>query len=130
MSRLLTENLALREQIIRLQKELENDKAYHLVENTRATKSQLEAKLLELGALISGLGNEPEQKSIKGGRIVRESPSRSPTQRDWRNMYTMSEVVRGLEGPLPPIMENKTYPRKTLEWVHVLPSGLSNDADI
>lgn len=115
MSRLLTENLALRGQIIRLQNELENDKAHHLVENTRATKSQLEAKLLELGALISGLGNEPEQKSIKGGRIVRESPSRSPTQRDWRNMYTMSEVVRGVEGPLPPIMENKTYPRKTLE---------------
>ena len=116
MSRLLTENLELREQIIQLQNELENDKAHHIVENSRATKSLLEAKLLELGALISDLGNEPEQKkSTKGRRTVKESPSRSPAQRDWRNMYTMSEVVRGLEGALPPIVENKTYPRKTLE---------------
>jgi hypothetical protein len=115
---LLAENLALREQIIQLQNELENSKAHQIVENTRATKSQLEAKLLELGALITSLGDEPvRKKTPKGANIVRESPSRSPAQRDWRNMYTMSEIVRGLERPLPPILENKSYPRKTLECV-------------
>jgi hypothetical protein len=115
---LLAENLELRERIIQLQNELENDRAQQIAQNTRATKSQLEEKLLELGALISNLGNEPVRKKAPQGMIVaRESLSRSPAQKDWRNMYTMGEVVRGLEGPLPPIMENKSYPRKTLECV-------------
>lgn len=88
------------------------------MDHTRATKCQLQEKLLELGALISGLGDEPVRQKAQRTKPVRESPVRSPGQRDWRNMYTMSEVVQGLEGPLPPIMENKTYPRKTLECVH------------
>jgi hypothetical protein len=93
------------------------------VQNTRATKSQLEEKLLELGALISNLGDEPvRQKAPQGTKVVRESLSRSPAQKDWRNMYTMGEVVRGLEGSLPPIMENKSYPRKTLECVPASPT--------
>jgi hypothetical protein len=108
----------LREQILRLQSDQEADKAQQIVENTRATKSQLEEKLLELGALISGLGVEPaRKKSPQVAKTVRESPSRSPAQREWKNMYTMGEVVRGLEGSLPAIMENKTYPRRTLECV-------------
>lgn len=120
-SRLLAENLGLREQILRLKSELENNRAQQIVENTRITKSQLEEKLLELGALISGLGDEPSRKlSPQVTKQARESLSRSPGQRDWKNMYTMSEVVGGLDGRLPPIMENKSYPRTTLEYVHAL----------
>lgn len=115
----MAENLVLREQILRLQSELEADRAQQIVEDTRAAKTQLEEKLLELSALIGGLGLEPaRKKSPPATKTVRESPSQSPAQREWKNMYTMGEVVRGgLEGSLPPIMENKTYPRKTLEYV-------------
>lgn len=117
-SRLLAENLVLREQILRLQSDLEADKAQQIVDNTRATKSQLEEKLAELSTLISGLGVEPaRKKSPQVTKTVRESPSRSPAQKEWKNMYTMGEVVRGLEGSLPAILENKTYPRRTLECV-------------
>lgn len=117
-SRLLAENLALREQILRLHSDLEANKAHQIVKNTRAAKSQLEEKLLELSALISGLGKEPaRKKSLLATKTTRETPSRSPSQRDWKNMYTMSEVIGGLDGRLPPILENKSYPRRTLEYV-------------
>jgi hypothetical protein len=117
---LLAENLDLREQIIQFQNELENNSAQQIVDNTHATKAQLEGKLLELGALISSLGDEPVRKKAQTPK-PRQSITRSPPQKDWRNMYNVSEISRGLEGSLPPILETKLYPRKTLEYV-ILPS--------
>lgn len=116
-SRLLGENLGLREQIIRLQKELENGKAQRVADHAVDIRTQLEAKLIELGSLISGLGNDaPKKTSPKAGKIIRASPSTSPDQRNWKNMCTLSEAVSGQDGRLPPIMENKMYPRRTLEY--------------
>jgi hypothetical protein len=119
VSRLLAENLGLNEQIIRLHNELENGKAQRIVEHADAVKSQLEAKLLEIGALITGLGYEPPRKkrSPQAGKTTKASPSTSPDQKNWKNMCTLSEAVAGQEGRLPPILENKSYPRRTLEYV-------------
>ena len=119
-SRLLAENLGLREQILHLQNGLENEKA--IADGTRAIKLQLEAKLVEIGALITGLGDgsEPKKRSPREGKITKASPSRSPDQRNWKNLCTLSEAVAGQEGRLPPILENKSYPRRTLELVVIL----------
>lgn len=115
-SRLLAENLSLREQIIQLQSQLENGKLQRIANQAGNIKLQLESKLLEIGALITGLGDEaPKKKSPQGGKITSASPSRSPDQRNWKNMCTLSEAVAGQEGRLPPIPENKSYPRRTLE---------------
>lgn len=121
-SRLLAENLGLREQIIHLQKELENGQAQRITEYTNDLKSQLEAKLLEIGAIVTGLGNELplKKKSSKGGKVTKSSPSTSPDQKNWRNMVSLSEAVAGQEGRLPPILENKSYPRRTLEYVTIV----------
>jgi len=117
-SRLLAENLGLREQIIRLQNELDNGQAQRMADHTVAIKSQLENKLLEIGALLSNLGDEPtKKKSPRMRKITRASPSKSPDQKNWKNMCSLSEAVGAQEGRLPPILENKTYPRKTLEFV-------------
>jgi hypothetical protein len=115
-SRLLAENLGLREQILRLQTELENGKAKRIADHTGAIKSQLEAKILEISALITGLGDEPmpKKKSPRTGKITRASPNTSPDQKNWKNMCTLNEAV---EGRLPPILENKLFPRRTLEYV-------------
>jgi hypothetical protein len=115
-SRLLAENLGLREQILRLQNELENGQAQRMVDTT-GIKSRLEAKLLEIGTLISSLGHEPtpRKNSPQVGKTTRASPIGSPDQRSWKNLCTLSEAVASQEGRLPPILENKTYPRKTLE---------------
>jgi hypothetical protein len=88
------------------------------VDHTGEIKSQLETKLLEITTLISTLGDEPAQKekSPQRGKITRASPSQSPDQKNWKNMCTLSEAVAGQEGRLPAILENKSYPRKTLEY--------------
>ncbi|KAE9375295.1 hypothetical protein N431DRAFT_369559 [Stipitochalara longipes BDJ] len=126
-SRLLAENLGLREQILRLQTELENRKAKRIADHTGVIKSQLEAKLLEISALISGLGDESarKKKSPRGGKITRASPSTSPDQKNWKNMCTLNEAV---EGRLPPILENKLFPRRTLERQEIL--NLVADAEV
>ena len=109
-SRLLAENLGLREQILHLRGELENGKSQRISEHNSNVKSQLQAKMLELNFLITSLDHEPtpKKRSPKGGKIIRASPSRSPEQRNW---------IAVQEGRLPAIMENKSYPRRTLEYV-------------
>jgi hypothetical protein len=121
-SRLLAENLGLREQILQLQNELENGNAQRIADNTSIVKSQLEAKLLEIGALVTSLGgvSPPKRKSPREGKLTRASPSKSPDQRNWKNLCTLSEAVAGQEGRLPPILENKSYPRRTLESVNLI----------
>jgi len=124
VSRLLAENLGLREQILRLTGELENGRAQRIANHTGVVKSQLEVKLLELSQLITGLGDElaPTKKSPRTGKITRSSPSRSPDQKNWKNMCTLSEAVGGgQDGRLPPILENKSYPRRTLEYLQSRP---------
>ncbi|TVY35899.1 Shugoshin [Lachnellula occidentalis] len=129
VSRLLAENLGLNEQIIRLANQLENGKAQRTVDQTEVVKSQLEAKLLEIGALISSLGDVPPRKkrTSHGGRTTQASPSTSPDQKKWKNMCTLSEAVAGQEGRLPPILEDKAYPRQTLEHHELV--NLVSEAD-
>lgn len=116
-SRLLADNLGLREQIIKLQREIDEGKAQRIADHAIDIRSQLEAKLLELGSLISGLGSDaPKVQFPKAGKSTRASLSKSPDQRNWKNMCTLSEAVHNQDGRLPAILENKTYPRRTLEY--------------
>ena len=118
-SRLLAENLGLRGQILQLQGELENGRSQRIAQHTGVVKSQLEAKLLEIGALLSALGEapSPERKSRQSGKVSRTSPATSPDQKNWKNICSLSEAVAGQEGRLPAILENKSYPRRTLEYI-------------
>ena len=119
VSKLLADNLDLRGQISRLQNELDNGEAKRTATYAVHIKTELEAKLQEIGALLGGLGEGPmpATKSPKLGNSIRASPNTSPDQKNWRNMCTLSEAVAGQEGRLPPILENKHYPRKTMEYV-------------
>jgi DNA-binding protein H-NS len=118
VSRLLAENLSLQEQIIRLRTEAESKSAQQIVNHVHAIKASLEAKLLELGTLVTNLGDEPpppEKRPSKEGNSSRTGSTTSPDQRNWKNMCTMSEAVGMQDGRLPPILEDKFYPRRTLE---------------
>jgi hypothetical protein len=121
VSKLLADNLGLRGQILRLQNELDNGNAQRTAAYAIHIKSELEAKIQEIGALLGGLGETPipVNKATTQGRITRASPNTSPDQKNWRNMCSLSEAMAGQEGRLPPILENKQYPRKTLEYVHI-----------
>lgn len=83
-----------------------------------AIKADLEAKLLEIGTLVTTLGDVPCSKkktTSKERKAVRPSPTQSPDQKNWKNMCTLSEAVGLQDGKLPPILEDKSYPRRTLE---------------
>lgn len=116
-SRLLADNLGLREQVLRLQLELDDGKARRIADSTSIIKAQLEVKMLEIGALINNLNQAPtpEKSSPKTGKIMRGILDQSPDQRNSKNTWTLSEAIANQEGRLPPILENKSFPRKTLE---------------
>lgn len=118
ISRLLSENIALREEVIRLQFEIDSHVGSG---NISTVKARLEAKLLELGGLVQELGNversTEDRRALRRRSGAKVSPKESPDQRNWKNALTISEVTGGADGRLPPIVEDKYYPRRTLEYV-------------
>ena len=119
VSQLLGENVSLREDIIKLQYEVERTSNKYVLEGVDGVKGKLEAKLSELGNLVRELGevhkNVEVKRTQKRRSINRSPPKRSPDQRVWKNTLTLSEAVGGADGRLPPIVEDKYYPRRTME---------------
>jgi hypothetical protein len=122
VSKLLADNLALRGQILHLQSELNNGNAQRTAAYAIHIKSELEAKLQEIGTLLGGLGEAPKtvNRSLKQGKLTHASLGTNPEAKNWKNICTLSEAMAAQEGRLPPILENKQYPRKTLEYVDCL----------
>ena len=110
----------MREEIIRLQYELEKNAGRYMSEGLGSVKSKLETKLSELGLLVRELGEvhkDPNsQHARKRKSMNRSPPKRSPGQKIWKNTPTLSEAVEEADGRLPPIIEDKYYPRRTLEY--------------
>ncbi len=92
-----------------------------MLEGVDNVKGKLEAKLAEIGGLIQELGNVQKiidtQRTQRRRSINRSSPKRSPDQRNWKNALTLPEVTGGADGRLPPIVEDKYFPRRTMEYV-------------
>ena len=82
-------------------------------------KAKLEAKLKELGGLVKELGEVQKiagkSRAYKRKSTSQASPKRSPDQRNWKNALSLSEATGGADGRLPPIVEDKYYPRRTME---------------
>lgn len=122
VSRLLSENITLRERIISLHHEVEKRPGRAMLDGLSAVKGRLESKLTELGELVQGLGDVTaageRRRSSKRRSIDRSSSKRLDSgQRTWRNGLNCSEFTGELEGRLPPILEDKYFPRKTLEYI-------------
>ncbi|KKK24394.1 hypothetical protein ARAM_004383 [Aspergillus rambellii] len=120
VSHLLAENVSLREQLISLSQELERfEAARTLQDGVYDVKSRLDSKLVELGNLVAELGSLPRQFS-KTCREKSESTSQVPPRRpdlSLRPNAADSEWNPNVEadGRLPIILEDKYYPRRTLE---------------
>ncbi|KAI1135249.1 hypothetical protein F5Y05DRAFT_175527 [Hypoxylon sp. FL0543] len=120
--RLLSENLDLRGQVLRLQTELEDSKAQKIADHALEIKEKMEAQLAEWGNMLASLGCEPTPKS-RSPREPKRAKHRSSIGRismsEWKRRDTVSsmkdlEAAAAQEGRLPPIWENKTCPRETL----------------
>jgi hypothetical protein len=88
-----------------------------VAEHAENTKKLLEGKLKELVDLVGGLGNASVIESSKASKAARQLAARSPDQRNWKNTFTLSEVTGNLDGRLPPILEDKKYPRSSIGYV-------------
>ncbi|KAL9611419.1 MAG: hypothetical protein Q9167_003925 [Letrouitia subvulpina] len=116
IAHLLSENIALREQIIKLQSEIDQISAF---ETLGTIKEGLGLKLVEFGNLIQDLGTL--QKRCKATRRSRRRSSAhgplkaSQSQDTRKTLFPRSEITGEDDGRLPPILEDKSYPRRTLD---------------
>ncbi|KAI1388787.1 uncharacterized protein F4822DRAFT_257944 [Hypoxylon trugodes] len=126
--RLLSENLDLRGQILRLQTELEDNKAQKIADHALEIKEKMEAQLAEWGSMLASLGHEPIRKS-RSPREAKRAKHRSSIGRismsEWKRRDTVSsmkdlEAAALQEGRLAPIWENKTCPRETLSREEII----------
>lgn len=134
-ARLLSENLDLSSQVWRLQKELESNSSQRIADHALEVKAKMEAQLAELGSLLAGFGLEPPTKRrsppARKATDAKHGLSRSPPQRKLRDVAKDSEELAMQEGRLPPISENKRYPRETLnsEEIRALCSEAADVSD-
>ncbi|EAW07956.1 shugoshin family protein [Aspergillus clavatus NRRL 1] len=120
VSHLLSENVSLREQVITLSQELERfEAARSLHEGIHNIKSRLDSKLWELNHLVSELGALPRKfaKSCDdSSEAANQGHSRFPiTESTMEGLHSGNKAVPEEQGRLPAILEDKCYPRKTLE---------------
>ncbi|KAB2108666.1 hypothetical protein AG0111_0g3259 [Alternaria gaisen] len=128
-SRLLAENLALREQVLNLHNTIESRPALDQID---VVKTQLEAKLSELGSLVAGLSQSRGGHEKDAGRRKSQMTAKrkSGEERQWRSGLGLQEVENGM---LPTITEDKYYPRRTMgadELQQVLEDPDSQSPDI
>ncbi|KAI8964948.1 hypothetical protein F5Y11DRAFT_314116 [Daldinia sp. FL1419] len=126
--RLLSENLDLRGQILRLQTELEDSRAQRIANHALEIKEKMEAQLAEWGTMLASLGHEPTPRTRSPRspkRLKRRSSIGRVSMSEWRRRDTVSsmrdlEAAALQEGRLAPIWENKTCPRETLNRDEIL----------
>jgi hypothetical protein len=116
-SRLLAENLSLREQVLQLQNALESQPLRPSFDSIDAVKSKLEAKMLELGGLVAELGQMKKADERPRRRSQLLATRRSPEERQWRSGLGLQEVENQM---LPTITEDKFYPRHTMGYVDLI----------
>ncbi|BCR87022.1 shugoshin family protein [Aspergillus chevalieri] len=119
VSHLLSENVSLREQTISLGQELERYEAVKMLhDGVYDIKAKLDSKLAELGSLVTDLGALPRRLGkLCDERAESTGPGHSRLSNlDWRRRATDAEYHAVTEdGKLPVILEDKCYPRKTLD---------------
>ncbi|KAI4919867.1 hypothetical protein J4E90_002004 [Alternaria incomplexa] len=109
-SRLLAENLALREQVLNLHNTIESRP---VLDQFDVVKTQLEAKLSELSSLVAGLSQTRSGSGKDRGRRKSQMTAKrkSGEERQWRSGLGLQEVENAM---LPTITEDKYYPRRTM----------------
>ncbi|KAF2794354.1 hypothetical protein K505DRAFT_374714 [Melanomma pulvis-pyrius CBS 109.77] len=110
-SRLLAENLSLREQVLHLQNALETQSNRPSFENIDAVKDRLEAKIQELGGLVAELGQLHKIDTLPRCKSQTAATRRSPDERQWRSGLGLQDVQNAM---MPTIAEDKYFPRRTM----------------
>ena len=120
VAQLQAENVSLREQIIRLHQETEQNNQ-SASERVDSCKDKIRIKLLEVEHILQELniprGASKRQDHYRRRPDTSKSPRISPKLRRWRLEHGQGDGLTDHEGRLPPILEDKSFPRQTLESV-------------
>lgn len=155
-TRLLSENIELREQVIKIQAALDKRERSKVdLENVEATKQQLEGKVAEMQELVRSLGQaisfSPQGLCLRflststyvslycDKMLIQTSSNKakpppkqrayivSPEQRTWKSGLSFSEVM-GTEGSLPAISEDARSRRSSLNVDEHRRTSLDSDS--
>ncbi|KAH7125669.1 hypothetical protein B0J11DRAFT_528994 [Dendryphion nanum] len=107
-SRLLAENLSLREQVLQLQNVESNRPSFEMIDLVR---DRLNAKMQELGSLVAELGQLKKGGTKQRRKSQATAKRRSQEERQWRSGLCLQEVENAM---MPTIVEDKYYPRHTM----------------
>ncbi|KAK8039744.1 hypothetical protein PG993_008155 [Apiospora rasikravindrae] len=123
-ARMLSENLDLRGQILRLETELSESRAQRIADHALEIKEKMEAQLLEWGSMLASLGHEPIPRH-HSPRLPKKAKTRSSfgiaSSPRWRRRNTEEmEFAAQQEGRLPPLWEHKSCPRETLNREEIM----------
>jgi hypothetical protein len=108
VSRLLADNLDLREKVLLLEHELYQARNQVSGDAVRRVREELQAKIAELSGLVTGL----DDAVTEGGSAEPPPREKKPIEGQWRERQPLTEVMR--ETAMPTITEDKLYPRRTL----------------
>lgn len=121
ISQLVAENCSVRGEVNQLRVALDESRSERRLKNVDEIRNELQGKLREVEALVGGLGEIGKRKSNhrRESEAVR-SPQKSPNQKAWRSQQSIGDVIdlpqsRQPEGFMPTIVEDKHFPRRTLE---------------
>jgi hypothetical protein len=116
---MLSENLQLRSEILRLENDIERNSSQRIADHALELRARLQEQLNVFTVLLDGLGTEPPKKrhAPEGRRLAKgkSGSTLAPPAQRLRNVAHDNEALARQEGRLPPIPENRSYPRATLK---------------
>lgn len=117
VSRLSSNNFELREQVLQLQHEVHLARTQASTVAVRTFKEEMQAKLAELSGIVNGI-EEPQDD------VAERRKRKSLPQMEFRERQPLTELMR--EGQMPTIVEDKQFPRKTLDAQEIKAIRLSD----
>ncbi|TKX21435.1 shugoshin-like protein [Elsinoe australis] len=117
-SRLQSENLSLREEIIRLQNQLSDSSHNVQLSDLDVVRQDLQRRVEEILGVVSELGQLKK----------REQPKRQSNPSSWRPAIPNLRLA-GPELRMPAIVEGKQYPRRTLDADEIRELRLSDQSN-
>lgn len=119
IAHLLSENASLRQRILQLENDLASSSSDDLRHGVDAVRAHLEHQLANFVQSVNGcledLSASSQVKKSRRKSQLATSPKRSPARREWKNSSTLCEALASQGQTMPTIVENKLFPRRTLD---------------
>jgi hypothetical protein len=106
VSRLLSDNLDLRNEVLHLQNELYIEKTQAANNAAKKVKADLLAKIDALSAVVHEI---EESEEVELPDVLK---AKRPVEGNWRERQPLAEIMQ--DSQMPTIAEDKLYPRRTL----------------